>query len=421
MSRVMVHIDIPDAETGFEIASTFGIAVYDDLVRGIAGKIKEVFGKIADIYHLANGQFALISRELSAAQFIPLLKKNEEELLRPVQSVKVPLNLHSYGGYVEFLVSDGTASEVSRKALSAAHSAFIRQKRWSEYDLADDNRSQRAFRLLNDLPHAIDSEQLYLMYQPKFDVKNRSVASAEALIRWGHPDLGEIPPSEFIPLVEKTALIRNLSEWVFNSALRQLKEWMNAGIFLRMSINLSGRNFMEPDLLERLKRECEQREISPDWIEIECTEGVWMNGPEVAANLAGIRDLGFTIALDDFGSGYSNFSYLQQIPASVLKFDRSLIQNMETNERDNSVVRSLAALAQRLGYRIVVEGVESEKTFAELSSLGIDEIQGYFFSRPLSPDTFEQFVKNVSLSKDFIGWRTATISKSGVTMKWDKK
>ena len=216
--------------------------------------------------------------------------------------------------------------------------------------------------------------------------------SAEALLRWQHPELGCISPAEFIPLIEKTALIRPLTDWVIRTAIGQVAHWHAAGDKIKIAINLSARNFEEPDICERLAAACREFELPPGYVEIECTEGVWMETPRILQTLHHIRALGMSIALDDFGTGYSNFAYLQKIPATVVKVDQSLVRNVHSNPRDQRIVRSLIGLARELDYEVVAEGVETAETLALIREWGCDVAQGYHFAKPLAPAAFMEHI-----------------------------
>ncbi|WP_394781378.1 EAL domain-containing protein, partial [Undibacterium sp.] len=395
--RVLVYIDMPDAATAFEIAGVLGAEAYDGLVRGVAQKLKRLFAGKANIYHITDARFALLSLDSATDAFTAFVYSLEQALQEALHNLGVPLNLPSFGGIVVFGVDAGSATDARRKALSAVNQALLAQQRWAVYSEADDSSHQRSFRLLNDLPAAINEDMLQLVYQPKHNLLDGSCLSAEALIRWNHPELGAISPAEFIPLVEKTALIRPLSDWVIRTAFRQLRVWHAAGSRIKLAINLSARNFEEPDLCGRLQAACEESGVAPHFIEIECTEGIWMESAAMLQTLHDIRALGMGLALDDFGTGYSNFSYLQKVPATVVKLDQSLIRNVHENPRDQRIVRSLIVLARELGYRVVAEGVETSEALDMIRRWGCDEAQGYLFAKPLAPDAFASHVRSAKV------------------------
>jgi EAL domain-containing protein (putative c-di-GMP-specific phosphodiesterase class I)/GGDEF domain-containing protein len=386
--RALAYIDMPDTATAFEIATVLGVAVYDKLVLNVSQKIRGLVAGIADVYHIGDTRFGLLSLDGDTDAFCTLLRGLD--LRAPVESMNVPLNLLSFGGILDFEVGPGVAIDAPRKALSAVHQALIGQQRWSIYNERDDVNHQRSFRLLNDMHQAVKGDGFRLMYQPKLDLHSGQYKGAEALLRWDHAELGAVPPMEFIPLVEKTALITPLTDWVMRSTLAEMRGWHARGYPVKIAINFSARNFEEPHIAQRLHAACIEFGIEPRYVEIEATEGVWMESPEALRTMHEIRDLGMGIALDDFGTGYSNFSYLQQLPATVVKLDQSLIRNLCSNPRDQRIVRALITLAKGLDYRVVVEGVETRETLDMITEWGADEAQGYLLDQPLTPVDFEQ-------------------------------
>lgn len=394
--RVLAYVDMPDANTAFEIASVLGLRVYDDLVRNVGQRLRQLSAGHAEVYHITDARFAMLSDATHAAQFASQLQAMTPALEQPVHSMSLPLNLPSYGGIVHIDNQADDFLDAPRKAVAALHEAFTHQRRWSDYDAQADVRHQRSFRLLNDIPGAIQASSFQLAYQPKLDLKTDVYHGAEALLRWDHHELGAISPAEFIPLVERTALIRPVSDWVIGAALQQMAAWRADGMHLRLAINLSAPNFEESDLIARLEAACRQADVDPAMVEIECTEGLWMQSPAVLKMLHAIRSLGMGLALDDFGTGYSNFAYLQQVPATVVKIDQSLIRDLEHSARDRRIVQSLVALARELGYRIVAEGVETAGTLQALRDWGVDEAQGYYLARPLAPSAFASHVRSAA-------------------------
>ncbi|MCA1327053.1 EAL domain-containing protein [Herbaspirillum sp. alder98] len=392
--RVLAYIDMPDANTGFEIASVLGSRVYDDLVRNVGARLQQLVAGRADVYHVTDARFALLSSPRHAHDFADTLRAATPALEQPVISMSLPLNLPSYGGIVTVSPQRESLLDAPRKAVAALHEAFTRQRRWTVYDADADQRHQRSFRLLNDIPDAITADgEFQLAYQPKLDLHSDRYHGAEALLRWSHPELGAISPAEFIPLVERTALIRPVSDWVIAAAFRQMAAWRGDGMHMKLAINLSAPNFEEPDIVQRLERACQAAGVAPAMVEIECTEGLWMQSPAVLKVLHEIRDLGMGLALDDFGTGYSNFAYLQHVPASVVKIDQSLIRHLDHNARDRRIVQSLITLAKELDYRIVAEGVETAQTLQMIRDWGVDEAQGYYLARPLTPSAFASHVR----------------------------
>lgn len=386
--RVLAEIDMPDAAKAFEIIRVLGPTVYDGIVREAGERLTRLFAGKAQVYHLTDARFAILSIDSDNKAFIQYLYSLEKELQAPLHNLNVPLNLSTFCGIVEFDLCPHAAEDAPRKAASAANQALIGQQRWNVYSNADDEHQKRAFRLLNDVAASIADGHFQLLYQPKHDLVNSDCLSAEALLRWEHAELGPISPAEFIPLVEQTALIGPLSHWVMRTAIKQIAEWHSAGHHVKVAINLSAFNFEEPDIVERLAASCVEFGVDPRCVEIECTEGIWMEGPGILKTLHGIRELGMGLALDDFGTGYSNFAYLQKVPATVVKVDQSLIRDIHNSPRDQRIVRSLIALAKELDYQVVAEGVETGLSLALIREWGCHIAQGYYFAKPLTAEHF---------------------------------
>ncbi|PHV36961.1 sensor domain-containing phosphodiesterase [Janthinobacterium sp. BJB304] len=391
--RSLAYIDMPDATTSFEIASVLGPRIHDELIRNVGQRLQILLRGEADVYHISDGRFALLSHAGRGDTLGLHLRGLTAALEEPVESMAVPLNLPSYGGIVRVEQTHDSLRDAPRKAVAALHEALARRQRWSDYDAEADVLHQRRFRLLNDiqdalLPDQADGRGLTLDFQPKLDLRSNRYHGGEALLRWRHHELGPISPAEFIPLVERTALIRPVSAWVVAAALRQMAAWKDEGLPVKLAINLAAPNFEEADLIKRLEAACRETGIEPSMVEIECTEGLWMHSPAVLNLLHGIRALGMGLALDDFGTGYSNFAYLQQVPASVVKIDQSLIRHLDTSPRDRRIAQSLIALAKELEYHIVAEGVETAETLALLREWGVDEAQGYYMAKPLTAEAF---------------------------------
>ena len=395
--RVLLYIDMPDAAKAFEIASVLGVAVYDDLIRSVAQRLSGLFRGHASLYHIAGTRFALLSRDSGSAGFIGHVRSLDAALQEPLLGLNLPLNLVSFGGIVQFKLCPQSSTDAPRKASAAVNQALLSRQRWSAYDAQSDASQQRAFSLLNSVHRGLEEDAFHLVYQPKHDVRTGACRAAEALLRWQHPELGFVSPAEFIPLIEKTALIGPLTHWIIRTAIRQTAAWHRQGYPIKIAINLSAYNFDEPDICDRLLGACREFALEPRYVEIECTEGTWMESASILNAMHAIRAAGMSLALDDFGTGYSNFSYLQNVPATVVKVDQSLIRNVHSNERDQRIVRSLIALAAELDYQVVAEGVETAESLALIRSWGCQIAQGYHFAKPLAADAFIEHARNHSL------------------------
>ena len=238
------------------------------------------------------------------------------------------------------------------------------------------------------LAHAIERKQLVLQYQPRINARNGRMAGVEALVRWRHPELGLLTPARFIPLAEENGLINEIDLWVLREACACAARWRAEGLFQgRVSVNLSARQFQRPGLAQRVRAALEESELDPAGLELEITESTVMHDTEDAADvLRSLRDLGVTVSIDDFGTGYSSLSYLKRFPLDVLKIDRAFVNEVEGDATGAAIIRAIITLAHSLGLTAVAEGVETAAQVAFLKENGCDEIQGYYYSRPIWPE-----------------------------------
>jgi diguanylate cyclase (GGDEF)-like protein len=247
-----------------------------------------------------------------------------------------------------------------------------------------DQYSPRRLALVGALRTAIQEGELTLRYQPKVELAGGRVVGAEALVRWHHPVHGQVPPDEFIPIAESTALIQPLGQFVLESALEQARRWRRAGLSLGLAVNLSVRNLMDPALVDRVAGLIARAGVAPGSLTVEITESGVMTDPEAAiAMLWGLRRIGVRLSVDDFGTGYSSLAYLKRLPVDEVKLDKSFVLNMTSDPDDAAIVRSTIELAHNLGLQLVAEGVENQETLELLASLGCDVAQGFHLARPM--------------------------------------
>jgi EAL domain-containing protein (putative c-di-GMP-specific phosphodiesterase class I) len=244
------------------------------------------------------------------------------------------------------------------------------------------------------LRHAVARGQLALQFQPRVSLHSGALVGVEALVRWHHPVLGTVPPGRFIPLAEETGLIEEIDMWVLHDACVRAASWIADGLPLgRVSVNLSARQFQRGGLAQRVRATLERTGLPARHLELEITEGTVMRDTEESAKvLRSLRDLGVALSIDDFGTGYSSLSYLKRFPIDVLKIDRSFVQDVETDASDAAIARAIIALGHSLRLDVVAEGVETAGQLGFLRENGCDEVQGYYFSRPVWPDDLRRML-----------------------------
>ncbi|WP_409267203.1 putative bifunctional diguanylate cyclase/phosphodiesterase [Massilia sp. BHUDP2] len=253
----------------------------------------------------------------------------------------------------------------------------------------------RRLTLESHLRRAIAQDELFLQYQPKVDLRSGGLAGFEALVRWRHPEYGVIPPDEFIPIAEESGMIVPIGEWVLRSAVGQLAAWRAQGLPLApVAVNLSARQFLQSDVIAMVGELLEQSGLAPGLLELELTESVSMADPERSVVvMRGLGDLGVMLSIDDFGTGYSSFGYLRRLPLDKLKIDKSFVQDMAHSAESSAIVQAIVAMAHRLQLAVIAEGVETADQVAALRKADCDQIQGYYYSRPLAVEDCAAFIR----------------------------
>ncbi len=384
--RVMVLIDALDSQRGHELTLAVGAGATRSIILDIARHLKKSLAGISCAYHVNDRQFcfmlpaSMADYELFVHQLIDQMRgmtKSDSALTSPAPRAGMVIFDHDPLSHADLL----------RKAMHAVESARQANTHWALYDIARDCAWRRAFTLARDVDRALATDQMYLVFQPRFNLLDGRRISAEALLRWNHPELGAVSPAEFIPVLERNGLINRVTHWVIDQALSTMALWED--VECRVSLNLSPKDFEDQDIGEILRLACLRFGIEPHRLEIEITEGEWIRAnPQVIRQLKGLRELGMDVAIDDFGSGYSNFAYLHEIPANVIKLDRSIVTDLPGSPRNQIIASSIFKLARDLGYRTVAEGIEDYQCLALTTQYGCHEAQGYFLSRPITQAQF---------------------------------
>jgi len=299
------------------------------------------------------------------------------------------------------LPDDGTEVDTLLQHADAAmyEAKHHGRNRYAFYQESLGQRIHRRLKLREDFKRALGAEEFILHYQPLVDMPSGKIVGAEALVRWNDPELGLRGPDEFIPCAEESGLILPLGEWVLRQACRQCKDWEEQGHDLHVAVNLSTRQFQDPELVTKIRDALDEARLSPTKLELEITESAAMQDPEASIQVMNaLKSLGIRLAIDDFGTGYSSLSYLKRIPADVIKIDRSFVREIHNNQDDFAIVRTILALGASLEKRCLAEGIETSAHFEVLRDLGCHYAQGYWMSKPVSPERFE-----VLLGRDFSG------------------
>ncbi len=391
-----VVIDTAASQQYAELTRVLGQVCADAFEVDCARRILACLPERTRLYHVSPARFAFIleGRDAVGGELASTLNRVSTAIRSPFQYQGVPIATSTGIGFVHRSDSPSGGVELLRAATSAAHQSLEEQKPWCAYDEEQDRAAHRAFLLLRSLTEAMGAQdQLHIAYQPKVDLRTDRCIGAEALLRWTHPELGPISPAEFVPLAERTALVRPLTEWVIAAVLAQVAHWRRRGIALPVSINISMLDLGTGDFADRVAAMLDRHGVRADWIDFEVTESALMTDrAEVDRQLHRLRHLGIAVEIDDFGTGQSALSYLKDIPATAVKIDQRFIRSIAAERSDQIMVRSTIELAHDLGYLVVAEGIETGEAYDWLRLHGCDFGQGYLISRPLAPTAFEDWL-----------------------------
>ncbi len=409
MSRAIVHaqrehdgfaVCVLDLDRFKLINDSLGHHAGDELLKHVARCLTSAVRSVDTVVRLGGDEFVLL---LDRAQTRVDTERVASEILQALRaSIRIgELEVHTSASIgIAFFPDDGaTIESLYAHADAAMYCAKQRGGSTVQYYTSSMNlESEDRVRLDADLHRALREQQFELHYQPKFNAATHRVHSAEALIRWRHPERGLIPPAQFIPHAEESGLIVPIGEWVLCEACRQVRSWQDQGLpGLRIAVNISGVQFRRLDLVDTVRRALTDARIDPQHLEIELTETAVMSDPEESADiLQRLSRMGIVISVDDFGTGYSSMSYLRRFPIDKLKIDRSFITNILTSADDAAIVQGIISLAHSLRLKVVAEGVESAEQVEFLQKYGCDQYQGYYFSRPVDARAFAEMVRTGS-------------------------
>ena len=382
-----------------EINDAFGPGVGDQILNLAAVRLRQMLPQTDVVGRLDGDEFALLllnlptpdvavgvaGRVRSAIETPFILDGNRIEI-----SASVGISLYpEHGAEAAVLLGRAEAAMFASKRVYEGFVVF------SESQVGD---AVLRPMLTADLRHAMESGQLELYYQPQVHMEQGALPSVEALIRWLHPQHGSIPPQEFIPLAERTRIIRPLTNWVLTAAVEQMARWRAQGIHLGVSVNISGGDLIDPALCGVISSLLSAHRIEPGWLALEITEGSAMsdNGTTLKV-LRLLNRIGVRLSIDDFGTGYSSLSYLSRLPVQELKIDKSFVLGMLENRGDRVIVETTIGLAHNLGLEVVAEGVENAAIWERLRALHCDLAQGYYLSRPLPAAEFVEWMQGARL------------------------
>jgi diguanylate cyclase (GGDEF)-like protein len=390
------HSDTPgavlmlDLDRFKHVNDVLGHDVGDRLLQSVAERLQALCAPAHSVLaRLSGDEFAVLLAHTEAHAASEAALAILKDFERPLQIDNETIDLGAGIGIALFPEHGQDVNLLLGRAELAMYAAKTRQCGSLIYHAQLDAGSQESLSLLTELRHAVESNELRLFLQPKIDLQSGRVVGAEALVRWQHPTRGLVPPMQFIPFAEQTGFIRMLSAWVLASAARFSRAALDAGLSLRLSVNLSTRDLMDQELPGKIEALMTPLQVPPDSLCLEITESAIMDDPERAlSTLEHLHAMGFKLSIDDFGTGYSSLAYLKRLPVDELKIDKSFVMAMERDLDDARIVRSTIELAHNLGLSVVAEGLETLKAWAMLARLGCDEGQGYYICKPMPQEQF---------------------------------
>ena len=373
-----------------EINDTLGHHFGDMLLKEIGPRLDSVLREGDVMARLGGDEFGLLLPTVGGRETaITIAQRVLERLEEPIAVEGLALDVSGSIGIAIYPEQSEDAETLLRRADVAMYAAKESGGGYEVYNDDFDRHRPAQLALITNVRPGLENGEFALFYQPKMRFTDGGIAGAEALIRWHHPELGLIPPDEFIPLVEKTVLLRPLTYWVINEAMRQWRVWSDRGLRLPIAVNVSPRSLLDLQLPSQLAAVLETWSVPPAFLRLELTESFLMaESGRSTAVLEEVSRIGVGLSIDDFGTGYSSLSHLKRLPIQEIKVDRSFVMNMREDANDAMIVRATVELGKNLGLRVVAEGVEDIETWDLLASFGCDEAQGYFFSKPISADSF---------------------------------
>ena len=380
------------------INDSLGHRAGDDLLREVAQRLKSAVRAVDTTARLGGDEFViLVDGPVMRAEAVAIGRRAIEVMRPSMRLLGIDVHISPSIG-IAFYPGDGaTVDALLARADAAMYTAKDRGRNNVRcYAEGMTTATQDRVRLESELHEALRSGQFELHYQPKVDTASGRINSAEALIRWRHPQRGLVPPKDFIPVAEECGLLDTIGEWVLFEACRQAKAWQQEGLRpMRVAVNLAPSQFRLANLVEQIRKALEAAQLDAQYLEVELTESAVMSDAEESILiLESISRMGVLVSVDDFGTGYSSMSYLRRFPIDKLKIDRCFVSEMTRRPEDASIVRAIISLAHSLHLKVIAEGVETPEQLALLTELGCDQYQGFYFSSAVLPARFAELVRN---------------------------
>jgi diguanylate cyclase len=380
-----------------ELKSAFGYSVIEDIIIQLAQRLNNVLGLSGAVYRVDTVQLGLLIRYKSGEKIEEGLSPLVDSCRQPFIYQGVPIHADFRLGYVSFEKACEEPEIYLQMAESAVVMAYESVQDCVHYSSGGDASARENMTVLGELLYALEDGQLSLHYQPKVDIATGHVGGAEALMRWCHPQKGNIPPGIFIPRAEQSTLIEMLTRFALEQAMKQAKAWQDRGIRFPLAVNISSRNLLQPGFTDQVLMLLDRYSLKGDQLELEVTESaLMMDVDRTIGELNRLAKAGITLSIDDFGTGYSSLQYLHKLPVSLLKVDQSFVSRMQTDAQAAHIIEAAVGLAHKMDMKVIAEGVESSPVYRMLGDIGCDMAQGYMISRPVAAADFEIWFNDCS-------------------------
>lgn len=384
-----------------EVNDTLGHQVGDSLLVEVGARLRACLRETDTVARLGGDEFAILLPGTTADEAQQAVDKLLDTFRQPVTLEGVEFYVAGSIGVAVYPAHGEHAQDLLQHADVAMYIAKRNQSGYALYDPAKDEHSLSRLAMVTDLRQAVEQGQLQLHFQPILSLASGDVVSVEALLRWHHPQHGQVSPEVVIELAEKIGLIGALTDAVIDQALAQAARWHGQGLPLHLSVNLSMHNLHDSQLPDKVGAALRAHGVPGNTLTLEMTEGAMMSNPRLVMQvLNGLDALGIRIAVDDFGTGFSSLAYLKSLPVDILKIDKSFVFGLDEDKSDQAIVQATLSLGHNLGLEVVAEGVESREVWDLLHAMGCDHAQGYYMSKPLAPDALESWLKTRRIHAD---------------------
>ncbi len=391
----MLYIDIDRFK---HINDRYGFQAGDMVLREFAARLQTVSQDDSLLGYFGVDKFGVMIGNILPSQSIDIvvdliIKRAKEPYIIEGHTIRISCSI----GICYYSEENNHAEAMIKNSEEAMMQAKLGGRSMAyEYNDAMSKMIQRRQQIEADLPYCVGRKQLFLVYQPQIDLRTGQIVGVEALLRWNHPKLGMIPPSEFIPIAERTEAIHKLGDWVLMEICRRAVRWEKLEINLSICMNISSHQLGKANAAERILKFASHYNMKPHRIELEITESAIIEDIDsTVEKLIQLKNNGIRCSIDDFGTGYSSLNYLRQLPIYKLKIDKSFVEDLDQDIDSRLIVKTIIDMAHNLGFQVIAEGVETEAQMNFLRDNGCDEIQGYYFSKPLSSEKIEALVQNI--------------------------